>query len=93
MAKFALKAHALGDPECRDDTPFDLLAGLSSSFACPPILSSGLIEVGDKSVAFDGCRFKQGHSLSRAVLASSIRSIRASRFISCIITIQYGYQV
>ena len=28
MAKFALEAHALGNRECRDDAPFDLLARL-----------------------------------------------------------------
>jgi hypothetical protein len=31
LAKFALKGHALGDPEC-DDAPLDLLAGLSGQF-------------------------------------------------------------
>jgi hypothetical protein len=58
LAKLTLKAHALGDLECRDDTPLDLLAGLSGSFArsLPP----GLIEVRNKSIAFDGCRLKQG---------------------------------
>jgi hypothetical protein len=33
LAKIALKAHALGDLEARDDSPLDLLAGLSGCFA------------------------------------------------------------
>jgi hypothetical protein len=56
----ALNAHALGDLECRDDTPLDLLVGLSGSFARSPIRPAGLIEVRNKSVALDGCRLKQG---------------------------------
>ena len=32
MAKLALKAHALRDPEARDDAPLDLLAGLPTVF-------------------------------------------------------------
>jgi hypothetical protein len=53
-----------GDPKCRDNSPLDLLAGLASSFAGSPILSAGLIEVRDKSVALDGCRLKQGQEPS-----------------------------
>ena len=60
LAKIALKAHALGNLERRDHAPFDLLAGLSGSFAGPPIFPSGLIEVRNKSVALDGCRLKWG---------------------------------
>ena len=37
LAKVALKAHAFGDLEYRDDTPLDLLAGLSGGFARSPI--------------------------------------------------------
>jgi len=29
LAKLALEAHALGDLECRDHAPLDLLAGLA----------------------------------------------------------------
>jgi hypothetical protein len=32
LAIVALKAHALGDPEARNDAPLDLLAALSGSF-------------------------------------------------------------
>jgi hypothetical protein len=32
VAKFALKANALGNLECRDDAPLDLLAGFPGSF-------------------------------------------------------------
>jgi hypothetical protein len=32
LAKFALKAQALGDLECRDDTSLDLLAKISQQF-------------------------------------------------------------
>jgi hypothetical protein len=59
IGEFTLKAQALGDLEARDDAPLDLLAGFASSFAGPPILPAGLIEVGNKAVALDGCRLKQ----------------------------------
>jgi hypothetical protein len=39
------EAHALRDPEARDNTPLDLLAGLPGSFARSTILPPGLIEV------------------------------------------------
>ena len=45
LAKLSLKAHALGDLEARDDTPLDLLAGLSGSFPRSSVLPAGLIEV------------------------------------------------
>ena len=32
LAKFAVEAHAPGDPEGRDEAPLDLLAGLPGSF-------------------------------------------------------------
>jgi hypothetical protein len=35
-----------------------LLAGFSGSFAGSPIVSSGLIEVGNKSIVLDGRRLK-----------------------------------
>ena len=35
VAKFSLKAQALGDPETCDDAPFDLLAGLSAATSLP----------------------------------------------------------
>jgi hypothetical protein len=40
LAKFSLKAHALGDVEARDDARLDLLAGLSGGFAGSSILSA-----------------------------------------------------
>jgi hypothetical protein len=46
VAKFALKANALGNLECRDDAPLDLLAGFPGSFAGSPVRPPGLIEVG-----------------------------------------------
>jgi hypothetical protein len=36
LPEFALEAHALGDLEVPDDSPLDLLAGLSGCFAGPP---------------------------------------------------------
>ena len=60
LAKVAIEAHALGDLKGRDHAPLDLLAGLASGFAGSPILSSGLIEVGNESVALQGRRLKQG---------------------------------
>jgi hypothetical protein len=42
LAKFAFKTHAACDPEARNDTPFDLLAGFAGSFTGPPILSPGI---------------------------------------------------
>jgi hypothetical protein len=51
LQKFALKAHALGNPEGSDDIPLDLLAGLPGSFAGSSAFPSSLIEVRDKSVA------------------------------------------
>jgi hypothetical protein len=42
LAKFALKTHAACDPEARNDTPFDPLAGFAGSFTGPPILSPGI---------------------------------------------------
>ena len=53
LSKVALEAHALGGLKCRDDTPLDLLAGLSGSFACSPVLPSRLIEVRNKSFAIE----------------------------------------
>jgi hypothetical protein len=41
-----------------ESPPLDLLAGLSGSFARSPILPAGLIEMGHKSIALDGCRLK-----------------------------------
>jgi hypothetical protein len=32
LGKFALTTHAACDPEARNDTPFDLLAGFSGQF-------------------------------------------------------------
>ena len=55
LAKFALKAHAFGDLEGRDDAAVDLLAGLSGGFARSTIFPAGLIEVSDKSVALERC--------------------------------------
>jgi hypothetical protein len=43
LAKLALEAKALGDSEARDDAPLDFLAGVSGSFARPPIQRSRLI--------------------------------------------------
>jgi hypothetical protein len=48
-AKFALKNHAACDPGARNDTPFDLLAGLSGSFAGPPIFSP-VIDRGEQQI-------------------------------------------
>jgi hypothetical protein len=48
LAKIALKAHALGNQEACDDTPLNLLSGLSGSFAGSPVFPSGLIEVRNK---------------------------------------------
>ena len=45
LAKFALKAHALGDPEACDDAPLDSLAGLPGSLARSSVFPSRLIEV------------------------------------------------
>jgi len=59
LAKFAVEAHALRDLKRRDDAPLDLFARLPGSFACSPILSTGLMKVGNKSVALDGCRLKK----------------------------------
>jgi hypothetical protein len=70
LLTFALETHAFGDLECRDDTPLDLLAGLSGSFA--RILHAGLTEVGNKPIALDGCRLKQCQQLSRVSLACCI---------------------
>jgi hypothetical protein len=41
LTKFALEAHALGDLEACDDTPLDLLAGLSGGFAPSPVFAAG----------------------------------------------------
>jgi hypothetical protein len=41
LAKFALKAHALGDLEVCDDAPLDLLARFSSGFARSPVFAAG----------------------------------------------------
>ena len=49
LAKFALKTHAACDPEARNDTPFDPLAGFAGSFTGPPILSPG-IDRGEKQI-------------------------------------------
>ena len=49
LAKFALKAHALGDPECRNDARLDLLAGFSGGFVCPPKFPAGLVKMRHKS--------------------------------------------
>ena len=62
LGKFTLKAQALGDLEGRDDASLDLLAGFPGSFARSPVRPPRLIEVGNKSVAFDGCRLKQSLS-------------------------------
>ena len=71
------------------DTPFDLLAGLPSSFACSSVFPPGLIKAGNKSVALDGCRLKQGQqlfeSLSLLYLINEGRSVHyrdISRYIS-----------
>jgi hypothetical protein len=45
FAKVAPEAHAFRDLECRDHTPFDLLAGLSGSFASSPMLVSSFSRV------------------------------------------------
>ena len=76
LAKFAFKAHALGDLECRDNAPLDLLAGLSSSFAGPPVLPAGLIEVSNKSVALDWCRLKACRATSEHALIQFLRTAR-----------------
>jgi hypothetical protein len=56
-----LKPHALGNLECRNDTPPDLLPGLSGSLARSTVFPAGLVRMRNKSVALDGCRLKQGH--------------------------------
>jgi hypothetical protein len=78
--------------------PLDLLAGLSGGFARPSVFPSGLIEVGDKSVTLDRCRLKQGQQFFEDLLASSIRSIKITRFISrnitiCVHTSVYTHQL
>ena len=50
----------LSDPEVREDTPLALLAERPGSFARSSIFLSRVIEVRDKSVAFDGRGFKAG---------------------------------
>jgi len=60
LAKVTLEAHTLGDLECRNDAPLDLLARLSGSFACSTILPPGLIELRNKSVACDGVPIEAG---------------------------------
>ena len=60
LTKIALEAPALSSLERREDTPLDLLAGLSGSLARSPVFPPGLIEVRNKSVAFDRGRLKQG---------------------------------
>ena len=44
LAELALKAHPLGERECRDGSPLDLLACLPGCFAGSAILFSGLIK-------------------------------------------------
>ncbi|MGA7215624.1 MAG: hypothetical protein WCE49_11375 [Terrimicrobiaceae bacterium] len=50
LAKVALKPRNL---KARDGIPFNLLAGLTSGLAGPPILPSGAIDARDKMVALD----------------------------------------
>ena len=59
----ALDGIALGDLKRRDNTSLDLLAGLSSGFARPPVCPPRLIEVRNETVALDGCRLKEGQQL------------------------------
>jgi hypothetical protein len=54
------KPTVIGGLKRRDDTSLDLLAGLSGGFARSSVFPAGLIEVGNESVAFDGCGLKQG---------------------------------
>jgi hypothetical protein len=56
LAKIALKAHAFGDLEGRDDAAVYALARLPGGFARSTMFPAGLIEVSDKSVALDGRR-------------------------------------
>jgi hypothetical protein len=49
--------------EARNDAPLDLLAGFSCCFARPSVSPPGLIQLGNKSIAFDGCRLKYGQQL------------------------------
>jgi hypothetical protein len=83
LAKFAVEARALGDLECRDDAPLDLLAGLSGSFARSPVSPPGLIEVRNKSVALDGVSIVTGPEAFRGFLlpAGSGQSARCSSLI------------
>jgi hypothetical protein len=89
LAKFAVEARALGDLECRDDAPVDLLAGLSGSFARSPVSPPGLIEVRNKSVPLDGASIVKGPEAFRGFLlpAGSGQSGRAVHS-SCNVTIQ-----
>jgi hypothetical protein len=59
LAKVALEAHALSDPKRRDHASFDLLAGLSGTNARAPILSPGLIKMGDEPIGLQGRRLKE----------------------------------
>ena len=58
LAKLALKPMLSATRNVEIEAAFDLLAGLPGSFARPPILPPGLIEMRNESVAFDGCRLK-----------------------------------
>ena len=70
LPKVALEAHALRDPEARDDIPLDLFPGLPGGFARPPKLPSRLIEMRDKSIVLDGCGVKEGGQLFNSAVKS-----------------------
>jgi hypothetical protein len=54
LAKIALKAHALRNPEARDDAPLDLLPGLAGSLANCAIFLARSVEVSREFVVLAG---------------------------------------
>ena len=84
MPKFALKAHALGDLEARDDAPLDLLAGCASSLARSPILCPGLtipaiIQMANEVFQDYGIEHVRRSTTIRAIFGSCMTAKQAYR--------------
>ena len=84
LAKFALEAHALGNPEAGDYASLDFLAGgLPALFAGFTDTPFGTDKAGDKSFAFDGVSIEAGSAAFRESVCSAVSDqTRAARFVS-----------